>query len=60
MCILFEPEIMFQKDQGYVYGNHYSYHISLLTVIDCGWPGPLYNGYLIGETTTAASVIFFG
>lgn len=27
--------------------------------INCGWPSPFYNGYLIGHKTTVGSTIFF-
>ncbi|KAL4219179.1 hypothetical protein ACF0H5_021761 [Mactra antiquata] len=27
--------------------------------INCGWPGPFYNGYLIGHQTTVGGTIFF-
>ncbi|XP_060600174.1 protein lev-9-like isoform X1 [Ruditapes philippinarum] len=27
--------------------------------INCGWPGPFFNGYLIGHKTTVGSTIFF-
>lgn len=27
--------------------------------VDCGWPGPFYNGFLLGQKTNVGSVIFF-
>lgn len=27
--------------------------------VDCGWPGPFYNGFLLGQKTNVGSIIFF-
>ncbi|XP_053381384.1 protein lev-9-like isoform X3 [Mercenaria mercenaria] len=37
----------------------WSGHSAKCEEINCGWPGPFYNGYLIGHKTTVGSTIFF-
>ena len=35
------------------------HNASFLLEINCGWPKPFYNGYLIGQDTTVGAIIFF-
>ena len=33
--------------------------ILFVAEINCGWPQPFWNGYLIGQETNVGSIIFF-
>ena len=46
----------------WVFFLHFEYWFILccfVSEINCGWPGPFYNGYLIGHKTTVGATIFF-
>jgi hypothetical protein len=46
-------------DSIVMYVVSYIFVIVFITEVDCGWPGPFYNGFLLGQKTNVGSIIFF-